>query len=394
MLRFGQLFASVPPRLASAGIMIALPILAVTEMNDVALGAALVAIALAPSVIAAPFVGIILDRAKAPRAVFVTVALITGACFAIASGLGDIPTPIVMIALALSGALNSVGFGGLSSFLSPINGSMRRSYALDALSYNISSVVGPALVALIGATLGARTAMVLLAVIAALGALGIFAMPIAPRKSERASVVRTILAGARALVRIRPLAVVTLSGTLNELGKGALPIIAVAIALRNDLSADAGGWQVTALALGALLGTFIESVRPQRMSAALTMGISTGLTGVFLIIAGLDVGYAWTIGCTALAGVFTAASTASMLYLRRAHTPPQVAAQIFTVASAFRVGAGSASAGIAGLLVGVDPLWLLAGCGAIWIIAALVLFAYPRGLDVRTGQMPVHGAVR
>ncbi|WP_425545740.1 hypothetical protein, partial [Agrococcus citreus] len=62
-----QLAASVPIRTAASGAQIAIPILVVSITGDIALGAALAALALVPSIIAAPLVGAILDRVHRPR---------------------------------------------------------------------------------------------------------------------------------------------------------------------------------------------------------------------------------------------------------------------------------------------------------------------------------------
>ena len=54
MTAASYLVASVPLRLATSGVMVALPILAATEFDDLALGGQLVAATLGPSVLAAP----------------------------------------------------------------------------------------------------------------------------------------------------------------------------------------------------------------------------------------------------------------------------------------------------------------------------------------------------
>ena len=41
--------------------------------------------------------------------------------------------------------------------------------------------------------------------------------------------------------------------------------------------------------------------------------------------------------------------------------------------------AAAAGTAIAGALAGVEPLLLLAGSGAVWLLAAGVLLAFPRG---------------
>ncbi|MEO8095762.1 MAG: hypothetical protein ABI632_12650, partial [Pseudolysinimonas sp.] len=57
----GYLATSIPLRVASAGSVVALPILAVQRLDNVALGGALVAASLAPAVIVAPLAGVALD---------------------------------------------------------------------------------------------------------------------------------------------------------------------------------------------------------------------------------------------------------------------------------------------------------------------------------------------
>ncbi|HKS01912.1 MAG TPA: hypothetical protein VJS86_09560, partial [Arthrobacter sp.] len=49
-----------------AGSAVAIPILAVQQLNDVGIGGALVAVSLGPSVLAAPLAGAALDRARRP----------------------------------------------------------------------------------------------------------------------------------------------------------------------------------------------------------------------------------------------------------------------------------------------------------------------------------------
>jgi len=60
------LTAATPPRLAVGGITVAIPVLAVEQLGDVAIGGLLVAAALGPSILAAPVVGAVLDRTRRP----------------------------------------------------------------------------------------------------------------------------------------------------------------------------------------------------------------------------------------------------------------------------------------------------------------------------------------
>ncbi|WP_072314532.1 MFS transporter [Agrococcus sp. Marseille-P2731] len=373
-----QLAASVPIRTASSGTQIAIPILVVETTGDVALGAALVAIALLPGIVAAPLVGAVLDRARRPRDFMMAAAAGTAVAFAMAAALDPLPVWLVAIALAISGLLTPFGFGGLSSFVAQPGSDARRAYALDALSYNVSGVAGPAAVAVLAPTLGPRTALVAMAAVAliSLVAYPLLAMP--PREGERTGLLRSMAAGIVALTTIRRLAVVTTSGTLAELARGIMPIAAIGIALATTGDATSSAVIVTAFAIGALIGAAIEPLRRQVLSPQATMLIGFALTGLATLAAALDLGFAWTAALVGLSGLCTAAPTAAMLLLRRTESPDAVVAQVFTVGSALRTAASATGTAIAGALAGFEPLLLLAGSGIGWLVAAAAMLAFGR----------------
>ena len=137
---------------------------------DVGIGGALVAVSFGPSVIAAPIAGAALDRSRRPGVLIATAGLLTAVPVAIASFLGQVPLPVVFAFLATAGAASPFYMGGLSSFGADEIPDPRRAFAYDALSYNISAVAGPALVALMVTFLPAGTALWLLSAAALLGA--------------------------------------------------------------------------------------------------------------------------------------------------------------------------------------------------------------------------------
>jgi hypothetical protein len=64
------------------------------------------------------------------------------------------------------------------------------------------------------------------------------------------------------LFRHRPVAVVTASSTLTQLGQGGLAIAAVALSIERTGTPGEGAVMVTAFAIGSLLGALIETIRP------------------------------------------------------------------------------------------------------------------------------------
>lgn len=376
------LATSVPLRLASAGTSAAIPILAVQRLDDVAIGGLLVGASLAPSIVVAPLVGVALDRAPHPRLLIVAAGAITALAFAVAAFLGPVPAGVVAIALAVSGAASPFYFGGLSSFVSQVVANDSRGYAADALSYNVGSVAGPAIAAVAVGAGTARYAMLALAAFALAGSVAALALRIRPHAgdgAERPRVLRQVGDGLAYLVRHRPIAVVTSAGTLSQLGGGALPIAAIALAVQRTGTADRAAWFVTAFAVGALLGTVLATAVPgSRVPPPVLMGVGFAATGALLLTASPDWGLVPTLILIAVAGLFTAHATSAMLLLRKQQSPASLRSQVFTVGAGLRTTAAAIGAAAAGLLATTGAELQLGTIAGIWIASGALLLAYPR----------------
>ena len=374
------LSASIPLRIAGSGATVVLPILAVQRLHDVAIGGGLVAASLAPSVIAAPIVGVILDRARHPRWWIAGSGLITAAAFALSALLGTVPLWVIVVALIASGAASPFFLGGLSSFVTDGVPDERRAYAADALSYNVGAVAGPGLAAIVVSLGAAGAGAFIVAGASLLGAIAVAGVRMIPRPRPDHGALAAIAAGSRYLITHRPLATVTLSGTIAQLGAGALPICAVALELQRSGTPERGAWIVTAFAIGSLVGSLIATGRPpRRWRTETVMLVGFAGTGLLTIIAAADLGLPWTIAGIALSGICTGPSTAAMLLLRKQQSPPILRSQVFTVGSGLRTTAAAVGAAVAGLAAGWDAGILIAVIGAVWVVSALVLLAYPRG---------------
>jgi MFS family permease len=285
------LAAATPPRLAVGGITVAIPVLAVEQLGDVALGGLLVAAALGPSILAAPVVGAVLDRTRRPGLLVAGAGFVTAAAFSVAAFLGVVPVWAVALALVVAGAATPFLMGGLSSFVTEGIPDERRAYAIDALAYNIGAVAGPAAVAAATALGSAQLATLLMAGSALLGVVGTLPLRLRPLAGEpHGSMLATIAAGFRHIATHRPLAVITGSGTLSQFGAGGLAIAAVALSIERSGGAGAGALIVTAFAVGGLLGGLLNSAYPSRYRPEITMGMGFAATGVFTVLAAIDVG--------------------------------------------------------------------------------------------------------
>jgi MFS family permease len=373
------LAAATPPRLAVGGITVAVPVLAVEQFGDVALGGLLAAAALGPSIVAAPIVGAVLDRSRRPGALVAGAGLVIAAAYAVAAFLGPVPAWAVAIVLAVAGAATPFVFGGLSSFVTEGIPNERRAYAIDALAYNLGAVGGPAAVAAATALGSARLATLVMAAAALVGMVGTIPLGLRPAASaEHASMLGTIAAGFRHIATHRPLAVITASGTLSQFGAGGLAIAAVALAVARSGDAAEGAIIVTAFAIGGLLGALWNSAHPSRLRPEVEMGLGFAATGVFTVVAAADIGPAWAAVAIGVSGLFTAPSAAAMLLIRKQQSPPALRAQVFTVGAGLRAAASAAGAAVAGLAAGLGGQSLIVAIGVVWILSGAMLFAYPK----------------
>jgi MFS family permease len=373
----GFLTTAIPLRLASAGSVVALPILAVQNLDDVAVGGALVAASLAPAVVVAPFAGVALDRARRPRRLVVLAALVTVVAFVAGSLLGTLPIWLIAILLVAAGCAAPFYFGGLSSFVTDEIPDERKAYAYDALAYNIASVAGPALVALGGLTGSAGAGMWFMAGAAALGAVGTLALRFEGRGGHTTGWGGTIVAGARHLVVHRSLRLVILAGTIAQFGFGAMPIVAIGLSLERSGDAHNAAVLVTAFAIAGLVGAVASAIRPPvRLAPALIMGGGFAVIGLITLLAIPDLGMPWTVAVIGLSGVLNAHTSAAMLLLRKLNSPPPVRSQVFTIGSGLRSASAALGAAVAGALAGLDAGWLVAAMGALWVIAGATMIGY------------------
>ncbi|WP_395243980.1 MFS transporter [Agromyces sp. MMS24-K17] len=373
------LAAATPPRLAVGGITVAIPVLAVEQTGDVALGGLLAAATLGPSIVAAPFAGAMLDRSRRPGALIAAAGLLMAASFAVAAFLGPVPAWIVAIVLLAGGAATPFVMGGISSFVTESIPDERRAYAIDALAYNLGSVIGPAVVAAAAALGSARIATLLMAASAVVGAIGTVPLRLRPAGGPaRASMWRTMGRGIRHIALHRPLAVITTSGTVSQFGAGGLAIAAVALSMQRTGDASQGALVVTAFAIGGLLGALWNSGHRSRLRPEATMGLGFAATGVLTVVAAVDLGLWWTVVAIGASGLFTAPSAAALLLIRKQQSPPALRSQVFTVGAGLRAAAAAAGAAVAGLASGIGAGPLLVVIGVIWIGSGAMLLAYPR----------------
>ena len=238
--------------------------------------------------------------------------------------------------------------------------SLPRAFGADSLTYNVSGIAGPAIAAVIAGADGAVTATVALAGAAAVGALVLATVPIPPQDRPPEEERLQLTAGFRALFADHVLGTVTASSSLGQLGLGALPIVAAVIASRQHQPA-ATGWLMTAVAVGALIGSLLWTWRPaQPARMPMTVMIALIGTAVPLAIAALTTSsLPLTAVLFGLSGISAGPFAGAMFTTRKLYAPDEVQAQVFTISAGLRLTMAAAGAAIGGALAGLPSPTLL-----------------------------------
>jgi MFS family permease len=278
------LAAAVLVRLPTEGARVALVLLALERTGGAAVGGALVAALLVPNVVAAPVVGLLVDRAARPRLLLAGAGLGLAASLAATAALLDrVPVALVVVVLLAAGCCGPALMGALSSRLSDLVApdALPRAFGADSTTYNVAGIAGPSAAATAAGLLGATTATVLLAAVAAAGAALLTVLPLRPAPPVPPAP-GALTGGLRAVARSRPLAAVTAASSAEQLGVGALPVVVALLAARAGTPA-AAGWLLTALAVGALAGSLLwvwRPLPPQHAPAVVMVGACPALAGL------------------------------------------------------------------------------------------------------------------
>src|SRR3954468_21116722 len=111
------LAGAIPVRVVTSGAGVALALAAATKLDSVAVGGVLIAVLNAPSVVAAPVIGALTDAVASPKRFMLGASVVMAAALALTAFLGEVPLPLVIVALLAAGCVVPVFIGGLSAWV-------------------------------------------------------------------------------------------------------------------------------------------------------------------------------------------------------------------------------------------------------------------------------------
>jgi predicted MFS family arabinose efflux permease len=364
-------------RLADAAAEVAIVLFVIARTHDSRLAGLVVAAFALPTLVSGPVLGAYLDGLRAKRALFAGNQLLLASALTVVLVLaGHVPGVILVGAGLCAGVTAPVLAGGFSSLVPLVvpRPALPRANAADAASYSIAGLGGPALVAVIAGPLGTGAALGAVAAIAAAGLLLVLAVPMpASRHPARAdSLAAAVTDGLRLLWRVPLLRSTTVTTTLGQFAWGLLPVTLPLLAIQLGYRAAAGGWLLTAISGGALIGAIASERLLSRRSPRAV--IIAGMAGFGLSLAALAfmprLGLA--IPLAVLAGIGDGPVLAATFSVRQQCVPAHRYAQFSATSASIKIGSYAAGAAAAGLLsTALTARQLLLAAAGIQLLALL-----------------------
>ena len=242
-----------------------------------AAGSALLAALTIAAAVGGPLFGVLLDRSPRPdRVLALTLAAYALGVLAIAATVGRLPVPFVVLIALAAGLFNPAVAGGWTSQLPRIvtGPALSRGFALDAMTYSVASLAGPALAALVAAGLGARTAVIVAAALVALAvpsARSLSRYRPAPsaetphqRAAPRPGPYRQVAAGFAAIATRRPLLRATVTSVVSYAGIGMLLVSCPVLGAQRLGGPARGALLISAIAAASLVANSVLARRQRR----------------------------------------------------------------------------------------------------------------------------------
>ena len=375
---FAALFAGATlSRLATEMNSVTVVLFVLSVTHSPRLAGLTVAAATFPTIVTGPLLGAWLDGTRHRRIAFLSSPVILCAVMvAFLTTAHHMPGWVFVILAFVAGLPSPIRTGGFSGLIPTVvpEPVLPRAYGMEAASYNIAGIAGPALAGVIAGTVSAEWAVAATGIAALIAAVVIARVPIAPGiPSADRSMRAALREGLSLLWRVPSLRAVTVATTLSQgfLGLVVLgfPLFAHALGHKRAV----GGLLFSVLAIGALAGSIGWTRLAGRLPEEPAAFVALGVFGVALLGVSASPNLTVALVAAALAGFFEGPLLAATLNLRQRFAPDHLRTQVFTTAASMKIGAFSIGSAVAGAIasgLGARGMLAIAGGGQLLSLVA------------------------
>ncbi|WP_107504002.1 MFS transporter [Actinacidiphila yanglinensis] len=346
-----------------------------------------------------PLFGVLLDRSARPGRLLGAALGCYGAALAVLLvTLGRLPFACTLLLALLAGPLGPALSGGWTSQLPrvvPANG-LARANVLDAMTYDLASLLGPALAGTVAGLSGAPAGVAVSAALICLALPSAWALPVGPGGRAvrpgppRAPVRADLAAGFRAIRRVPGLARATAASVVSCVGGGVLLTCAPLLGAAVLGGAGHGTLLLSGVAASALAANTVLARCPRALRPDTVLGCSTLLLGAALLLAATE--RAWAlVAATVLAGTAEGPQLTALFAIRHRDAPAALRGQVFTTGAGLKTAGYALGTALAGPLAARSlPGTLLTGAGFEGVAALVCVLVGPRRGRLRPGAS-THG---
>lgn len=348
-----------------------------------------------------PVLGALLDRAARPGRLLAGALLLYAAGLAvILGGLGRVPFAVTLLVAVVAGLLGPPLSGGWTAQLPRVVPGERlpRANALDAMTFGVAGLAGPALAGGVAEASGASTAVVVAAVLIAAAAPAAWRLPApagpvaapagqvaTPAESvataRPAPMTGLVASGVRAVLGSPPLARATLTSVLSCAAQGLMIACLPLLGERALGGAGFGAALLSGAALSALAANAILARHPRAVAPDTVLWAAPLLQAAALALAATGRPVALVVAVMAV-GVAEGPQLTALFAVRHREAPDRLRSQVFTTGASLKITGFAVGAAAAGPLAG----WSLPG--ALLVAAGTAALAAPAFFAVRTADRP------
>ncbi|MEV0627285.1 MFS transporter [Nonomuraea wenchangensis] len=348
-----------------------------------------------------PLLGVLLDRARRPgRLLAGCVVAYAGGLLVIVSGLGRLPEAGLVAVAVAAGVVGPALTGGWTAQLPTVTVPARqdRASALDAMTYNVAGLAGPALAGVIAG--GPAAVLVCVALLAA-ALPAAWTLPAArtppPTVRARRGIGEELREGFGAILGNPALLRATAGSMVSCAGTAMLVVSAPVLGARLTGSTGPGALllAVTA-ACGLAANALVARARgPRRWDALLVRGTAVAGAGMALAAAaasasasqatsatsGAAVSWAYWVAVVAagVVGLGEGPQLTALFSVRHREAPARLRAQVFTTGASLKITSFAVGSAVAGPLAAYSvAAALVAGAAAQGVAVAVLTAGRPR----------------
>ncbi|MEV5980475.1 MFS transporter [Streptomyces sp. NPDC052114] len=350
--------------------------------GSAATASALLAGVTASAAVGGPVLGALLDRAARPgRLLAAALVLYAAGLAAILASLGAIPLPGTVLLAVATGLLAPALSGGWTAQLPRVvpPDALPRANALDAMTFNLSALLGPALAGTVAALFAPSAAVAAAAGLICLAVAGAWGLPGAgtargrggtPGTKASTSLLAELGAGVRMMARTPALARATTASVISCAGAGMLTACAPLLGERALGGAGEGAVLLSGLAVAALAANAALSRRPDLLTPDTVMWGSALVMAAALALAATCRPVP-VIAAVLLAGAGEGPQLTALFAIRHREAPERLRGQVFTTGASLKITGFAAGAAVAGPLAARSLPGALLAAAALEVTAAL-----------------------